>query len=64
MSRATANLLLGVLIGGCAVVVLERMRRVRYDEDAEAIARKLGKRIKSLESRVGSAGGSKPALSS
>jgi hypothetical protein len=64
MSRGTANLLLGILIGGCAVVVLERVRRVRYEEDPEAIARKLGKRIKTLESRVDAGSMSNAALSS
>ena len=64
MSRATANLLLGILIGGCAVVVIDRVRKVRYEDDPEAIARKLGKRIKTLESRVDAGVQSKPALSS
>lgn len=52
VSRSTANLLLGILIGGCTVVVIERMRRVHFEEDPEAIAKRLGRRIKTLEARV------------
>lgn len=52
VSRATANLLLGILIGGCTVIVLERARRIRFDDDPEAITKRLGRRIKTLEARV------------
>ena len=52
VSRATANLLLGIVIGGCVVIVAERARRIRFDDDPEAIAKRLGRRIKTLESRV------------
>ena len=51
MSRATANLILGLMIGTCAMVVVARLKSQRQD-DPEYIARKLGKRIKSLENRV------------
>ena len=57
VSRATANLLLGIVIGGCAVIVLERARRVRFDDDPEAIAKRLGRRIKTLEARVSEGSG-------
>jgi hypothetical protein len=52
VSRATANLLLGIVIGGCVVIVAERARRIRFDDDPKAIAKRLGRRIKTLESRV------------
>ena len=52
VSRATANLLLGVVIGSCAVIVVERMLRARFQDDPEEIAKRLGRRIKTLEARV------------
>ncbi len=52
VSRATANLLLGIFIGGCVVIVAERARRIRFDDDPKAIAKRMGRRIKTLESRV------------
>ena len=52
VSRATANLLLGIVIGGCVVIVAERARRIKFDDDPAAIAKRMGRRIKTLESRV------------
>jgi hypothetical protein len=52
VSRATANVLVGILIGGCAIIVIDRIRRTRMD-NPKVIAKRMGRRIQKLESRLG-----------
>lgn len=45
-------MLLGIVIGGCALVIFDRFRRVRMEEDADAIAERLAQRLHSLEAKM------------
>jgi hypothetical protein len=52
VSRGSVNLVVGVLIGACAAVVVAKLVHDRRQQDPRLIARKLGKKISTLESRV------------
>jgi len=54
VSRASANILVGIVIGTCAIVVVTKVLKARHDQDAGRIAKKIGKRLNTLESRVDS----------